>query len=573
MRGYVSVVNKGNSGGAFQRADGLLVYSSSVAGAVSADVLDVYLHQSQVVLVYSSTYLFNQMRKLFDTLYLALHSEKPSRKARQFLEEWGVRVEEWEWQGRTEIDNKIVYAVLNKKYRIMLYSRSLDKNMPVSVTFLDDRAWHKNNTITFSKIFKSVSREKVVDEETDKTLVDLNGKCVVSLNFAGYVLDYPELLEKLKPILPPKKRFDFEAGLIKIRFGRQELYTRYSPEKEFDVKKMIDELHRRFGVDVFVDMQKAVDGGGELEKERVQYLASARIVLALPNAYKALVGRRNNSDNLVKLYIKTYRREKFKHPSEDYADWPKVEVAVYFNADDSVDGVKRKVEFAGILLASLARSLELNVVYVDPYQMLSFAPVPEWVRFFKGNLLLRNLDSLGFSEIEKRILNSLVGGALRSRDLVRIAEEFDVSVRTVQRKIRKLEDKGYVLKVKSKADGKRNQYFYLLNISAVKDNKLVVIGETGDAQLDAFVEVAKRDKAVPDEVKKNGKLLLVWYLVAQGFRTVKAIQKKLSRYGVFVTDRSVRNYLSRLQAWGLVERSGKGRHTVYTAKYFLMEDG
>ena len=160
-------------------------------------------------------------------------------------------------------------------------------------------------------------------------------------------------------------------------------------------------------------------------------------------------------------------------------------------------------------------------------------------------------------------------GALRSRDLVQIAEEFDVSLRTVQRKIRKLEDKGYVLKVKTKADGKRNQYFYLLNISAVKDNKLVVMEETGDAQLDAFIDVVKRDKAVPDEVKKNVKLLLVWYLVAQGFRTVKAIQKRLSRYGVFVTDRSVRNYLSRLRAYGLVEVFGSGPHTTYHARYLI----
>ncbi len=568
MRGYVSVVNKGNAVGAFQRADGL-VYSSSVASAVSADVLDVYLHQSQVVLVYSSTYLFNQMRKLFDTLYLALHPEKPSRKARQFLKEWGVKIEEWEWQGRTRIDNKIVYAVLNKSHRIMLYSRSLDKNMPVLITFLDDRAWYKNNTITFSKIFKSVSKEKVVDEKTGETLIDMNGKCVVSLNFAGYVLDYQHLLERLELILPPKKRFDFEEGLIKVRPVRQELYIRYHPSFEFDVKKMIDELHRRFGVDVFIDMQKAVDNGGKLEKERVQYLASARIVLALPNAYKSLSGKKNNSDKLVKLYIKTYRREKFKHPSQDFADWPKAEFAVYFGNDDSLDEVKQKVEFAGVLLASLSRSLKLEVVYVDPYQVLSFAPEPSWVRFFRGNLLLWNLDSLGFSKIEKRILNALVVGALRSRDLVQIAEEFDVSLRTVQRKIRKLEDKGYVLKVKTKADGKRNQYFYLLNISAVKDNKLVVMEETGDAQLDAFIDVVKRDKAVPDEVKKNVKLLLVWYLVAQGFRTVKAIQKRLSRYGVFVTDRSVRNYLSRLQAYGLVEVFGSGPHTTYHARYLI----
>lgn len=572
MRGYVSVVNKGNAVGAFQRADGL-VYSSSVASAVSADVLDVYLHQSQVVLVYSSTYLFNQMRKLFDTLYLALHPEKPSRKARKFLEEWGVRIEEWEWQGRTEIDNKIVYAVLNKKYRIMLYSRSLDKNMPVSVTFLDDRAWHKNNTITFSKIFKSVSREKVVDEETDKTLVDLNGKCVVSLNFAGYVLDYPELLEKLKPILPPKKRFDFEEGLIKVRPARQELYVRYHPSVEFDVKKIIDELHKRFGINEFVNMLSPPGSGeGVLgdEDSRAQYLASALIVLALPNPRKSLNGRRNNYDIPVKLYIKTYRREKFKHPSEDFADWPKLEFAVYFNADDSIDEVNKKIEFTGVLLASFARSLKLNVVYVDPYQMLSFAPVPEWVRFFKGNLLLQNLNSLGLDEIQKTFLKQLVvNRVLWSDDIKRLAKEFGVSPETVQRRVRELRELGYVLSTRTKHNNKKNQHVYLLNLSAVKDNKLVVMEETGDAQLDAFIDVVKRDEAVPGEVKKNVKLLLVWYLVAQGFRTVKAIQKKLSRYGVFVTDRSVRNYLSRLRAYGLVEVFGSGPHTTYHARYLI----
>lgn len=568
MSGYLNKVNKVDAGyGAFQRADEL-VYPSSVASTVSADVLDVYLHQSQVVLVYSSTYLFNQLRKLFDTLYLALHPQKPSFKARQFLEEWGVIIDDWEWQGRTRIDNKIVYAVLNKRHRIMLYSRSLDKNMPVAVTFLDDRAWHRNNTVTFSKIFKSVSKEAISAED------ELNGKCSITINFAGNVLDYRGLLERLELILPPKKRFDFEEGLIKVRPVRQELYIRYEPLREFDVKKMIDELHKRFGIDTFVDMLKTVepeDGVLGDEDNRVQYLASARIVLALPNAYKSLNGKRNNSDQLVKLYIKTYRREKFRAPYEDYADWPKCEFAVYFNDDDSIDDVKRKVEFAGSLLASMARSLKLDVVYVDPYQMLSFAPEPSWVRFFKGKLLLRNLDELELSKIQKRVLEKLVLGALRSDDLVQIAREFGVSVRTVQRHIKKLEELGYVLKVRSSANGKRNQYFYLLNLSAVKENKLVTI-ESGDAQLDAFVEMAKRDKAVPDEVKKNGKLLLVWYLVAQGFRTAKAIQKKLQRYGVFVTDRSVRNYLAKLQAYGLVERLGEGQHTTYRSKYLTRKE-
>jgi len=85
-----------------------------------------------------------------------------------------------------------------------------------------------------------------------------------------------------------------------------------------------------------------------------------------------------------------------------------------------------------------------------------------------------------------------------------------------------------------------------------------------------FIEAAKRDKAVSDEVKKNSKLLLIWYLVVQGFKTSKAIAKKLVRYGVFVTDRTVRNYLARLQQYGLVEQVGSGPHTVYRAKYIIV---
>lgn len=567
----------------------------SASNAVTATAVEAYLHQAQVVLVYSSTYLFNQMRKLFDTLYLALHPDNPSRKARKILEEWGIDLREWSFDGRTEIDGKTVYAVTNKKYRIVLYSRSLDKNMPVAVTFLDDRAWGKNNTITFSKIFNSVSKERIVDEKTGDSLIDMNGRCLVTLNFAGYVLDYRSLLERLKPILPSSKKFDFEKGLIKIRYVRQELYVRYNPEKEFDVKKMIDELHLRYGVETFVDMQKNVElqdedknkekdngigkennedskekekGDGGIVK-RVQYLASARLVLALPNAHKLLNGRQNNTDRLVKLYVKTYRREKFKSPAEDYADWPKAEIAVYFCENDSFDEVKRKIEFAGSLLASLVRSLDLEVEYVDMYQILVFVPDPALFRFFKGELALRNLNELELSKIQRRFLEELVERALTSDDIKKLADEFDVTERTVQRHVRQLEEMGWVLKVRTKVNGKANQYVYLLNLSAVQGDNLVIV-VSGDAQLDAFINAAKRDESVPSEVKKNSRLLLTWYLVAQGFKTSKAIAKKLVRYGVFVTDRTVRNYLARLQQYGLVEQVGSGPHTVYRAKYIIV---
>ena len=485
-RRHAAIALSCNGTTAFTCASNLPV--STIVNAVSADTLDVYLHQAQVVLVYSSTYLFNQMRKFFDTLFLALHPEKPSYKARNMLKEWGVDINEWSWEGRTKIDNKTVYAVLNKKHRVMLYSRSLDRDMPVSVTFLDDRVWHKNNTITFSKIFKSVSKEKVVNEKTGEALIDMNGKCSITLNFAGNVLEWQRLLERFKPILPPRKKFDFEEGLIRIRPVRQELYVRYHPNAEFDVKKMIDELHMHYGVDTFIDMQKNVEDESLENIKRIQYLASARLVFALPNHHKSLDGRRNNSDRLVKIYVKTYRREKFRNPFDDYADWPKIEFAVYFSNDDSIEEVKHKINFAGNLLASLARSLKLEVVYVDPYQTLTFSPDPSWVRFFKGNLILRNLDELDLSKIQKRVLQKLTFCALRSDDLKEIAAEFEVSVRTVQRHIKKLEELGWVLKVRSKANNKRNQYFYLLNLSAVEENKLIILEETRDVELDAFIE-------------------------------------------------------------------------------------
>jgi len=203
------------------------------------------------------------------------------------------------------------------------------------------------------------------------------------------------------------------------------------------------------------------------------------------------------------------------------------------------------------------------------YQTLVFVPDPAWFRFFKGELVLRNLNELELSKIQEKFLEELVERALKSDDVKMLAKKFNVSERTVQRHVRQLEEMGWVLKVRAKVNGKRNQYVYLLNLSAVQGDNLVTVA-SGDAQLDAFINAARRDAAVPDEVKKNSKLLITWYLVVQGFKTSKAIAKKLRKFGIFVTDRSVRNYLAKLQRHGLVEQLGSGVHTTYRAKYIIV---
>ncbi|NJE79646.1 hypothetical protein, partial [Thermococcus sp. GR4] len=171
----------------------------------------VYYHQNQLVLVFDSDFVFNEFSALFYFLYNYFVLGKVTGKSEN------VNFGDWEYAGEMKVkkNKESVFVFVNRKYSIMMFRYSLNKDKPVIIRFLDTdfatgkRKSIENNVITISKVYT-----------TQKT--------VITVNWAGKFERAFELLQILHDMILEYKKRDIDFSIAKIRPVRTELFVRYN---------------------------------------------------------------------------------------------------------------------------------------------------------------------------------------------------------------------------------------------------------------------------------------------------------------------------------------------------------
>ena len=484
-----------------------------------------FLHQAQVtVKIQGSDYIFNTCRAFFEMIWGAVVEGKYGKG----LERARINIHEWE-RGPDKWNGRRAFVLVNRRLGVAIYRRSspYSRDMPVVFSFIGDVGFStgdmapvgEKNTVTVSKLWDA--KEPTV---------------LISVNFVGHPARYREFLERVSQVVhkPIDWSREFESGRAVVKPVRAEIYVRYDEGRELEVRDAIRGLYRRYGV--WVQIRENRHEG--VEPDSVVYNGRSEVAI----------------DGL-RLHIKTYRRQRYKHPAETPDDHPKVEVSVYFGDGASWDDVERQLEKAGSLLASFVSAIHLDDSLItdwDTYPTAYFEPDPLLVRgIIRGELeeeVRRSVfPRLRLGELDKELLLRLSYANLDSQRLKRLAEEWRVPIRTLRYHMRKLERLGLVWKRRIR----RNQWIYAINVDALRDSHkpkverdiLTVVGE------------ARRKVVIPAEIVNDERLETVYLLVCEGYTTTKALAKVLG-----VGERRVRWYLSELRRLGLVDYERVGRY-------------
>ena len=485
-------------------------------------MLPVFLHQAQVtVKIRGSDYVFNTYRAFFNLIWGAVTEGRFVSR----LEKARVNVNEWE-KGPDKWNGRRAFVLVNRRRGIVFYCRSLQRDMPVMFSFMDvgfstgDMApLGEKNTVTISKMWDA-------NEPT----------VLISVNFVGHPSRYREFLERIADLAhrPVDWGREFESGRAIVKPVRAELYVRYDESRELEVRDAIRGLYRRYGV--WVQIRENRHEG--VDPDSVVYNGRSEVAI----------------DGL-RLHIKTYRRQRYKHPAETPDDHPKVEVSVYFGDGASWDDVEWQLNKAGSLLASFVSAIHLEESLItgwDTYPTAQFEPDPLIVRgIIRGELeeVVRRsvFPSFRLGELDKELLLRLSYANLDSQRIKRVAEELGVPLRTLRYHMRKLERLGLVIKRRIR----RNQWIYMMNVDALRDSHKPKV----ERDILAIVEEAKRNVVVPAEIVNDERLETVYLLVCEGYTTSKALAKVLG-----VSERRARWYLTELRRKGLIDYERVGRY-------------
>lgn len=491
-------------------------------GLYNCRPVKAFLHQAQVtVKIRGSDYVFNTYRAFFNMLWGAVTGGRYVSR----LEGAGINVREWE-RGPDKWNGRRAFVLVNRRRGIVFYCRSLQRDMPVMFSFMDvgfstgDMApLGEKNTVTISKMWDA-------NEPT----------VLISLNFVGHPARYREFLERIADVAhrPIDWAREFESGRAVVKPVRAEIYVRYDESRELEVRDAIRGLYRRYGV--WVQIRENRHEG--VEPDSVVYNGRSEVAI----------------DGL-RLHIKTYRRQRYKHPAEMPDDHPKVEVSVYFRDGSTWEEVEWQLEKAGSLLASFVSAIHLDDSLItdwDTYPTAYFEPDPLIVRgIIKGELeeeVKRSVfPSFRLGELDRELLLRLAYSNLDSQRLKRLAEEWRVPIRTLRYHMQKLERLGLVWKRRIR----HNQWIYAINVDALREGHKPKV----ERDILTMVEEARQKVVIPPEIANDERLETVYLLVCEGYTTSKALAKVLG-----VGERRARWYLSKLRRLGLVDYERVGRY-------------
>jgi len=512
---------------------------------------DVYYHRIQVMYLWpSSDYVYRTFKVFFNSIrkYLLYNDVSSSLKkySKKFLDGWYLN-DNVRWNGRV-----YRFGIAHSDLGIIMFSKSLNEDKPVTIAFWGT-PWDERNDFGFARADESnhlelgpeptvIQVSKRWDKDTKRTL-----GTQVLIYFTGDPGKGYDI-KILEWILSLMYRPIEWRGVAERRLVRVEQFVRVSSEREEDVRRALDWILDRYGIE---DQDNWKSNGrlyedGNGDKRRVNKVHRV-MSCYFSSGYR--------------VDVKIYRKKKFKLPEEHYSDHPKIEV-VHYNVNwEDIEKVKH--EGREILASIIEFANAYDDVIPDPDHPVAGKALanPLLVKSFVVEELL---DRFKLSEkfmkmkidlLDWALLGELMRKNLDSSDLKEIAEKWNTPIRTLRYHMKKLEERGFVLKFKTK----KNKWVYIFNADSfrLKENEIEK-SVVEQVSLDEVAYHAARAELEKLRLDKNSRLLQTYVLIRSGYNTTRAISKILG-----ISDRQVRNYLTILKEKGLVESKRVGKSVFY----------